>query len=456
MTTSTESITPLFLPNILPTKFQLDEIKKKYIVKRNNRSSGYNLLNILFNRGTPQSVALNAIIKDYLKSDGQPRYDKTVYKQYERRLRDTVNDLACEGLIIRTKENNGTITISLSRSPLILMISNRLTKSPTTQKPRRRRVTTHHYLKQRWLKTCSKRMTLSAQEITDFTRDFAKYKTDKINSSLLLKKRKSTSKEPKIISIPMSRGNRFIDPKVQKDDIAKYNAVWQLASTTHEQAVFLTITIDTKGFDNLVDANAAFPDRLEKFYRKTNSLPSCRNKSVDRLVVHEFNETGLRHAHIVLFGIGYLAWMPALKQICKYCGLRESIDICKIKKDPVTNTWNCSDKNPRKLKYGPVSMNRLKEYLCKVVSHRSFQKWHWLFQTPFFTTSKSLMAAKRSVTATPKTEAYEYLCSCPKDHVDDFRKELLEEINGTIPLMRIETMRDRIIVPALIPANASV
>lgn len=444
------------VPSIYP-QLQLsdEEIIKKFIIKRKNRNTGYNLVNILFIRGIPRSVALKAIVKAYLKSDNQPWHDKIIYKQYERRLRDTVSDLARNGLIIQTKETNGTITISPSNSPVILMISNRLTKSPTKQKPRRKQVTTPNFRKQRWLNICSKTMTLSANKDTSFEMDFNEYKNDKFNSIHLFKKRKSTSTEPEIISIPAYMDNRFIDPQVQKKDIAKYNAAWQLASTRHERAVFFTVTIDPDDFTNLVDANTALPDRLEKLYRKLYNLPKTRNKTIERLTVHEFHQNGLRHAHILLFGVGYLTWIPALKQICKACGLRTSFDICMIKKDPITNTWNCSEKNRRRLKFTSTNPNYLMEYLCKTVSNRINQKWHWLFQTPFFTTSKSLRAAKPPANATPQTETYEYAVCCPKGNADDLKKELLDEINGSLTPMHVQTILDGAVFNTMNPVEAT-
>lgn len=178
---------------------------------------------------------------------------------------------------------------------------------------------------------------------------------------------------------------RFTSPKRQKENIEGFNQAFKKASRRHLKGVFLTLTSQPGG--SLWEVNKrtmeAWGDFSEFLKR---ALPS----RAEWLKVAEFQENGMLHYHVLIFGVNWLLHKSVIQYAWKHYGGGYIIDVHAIRQEPGGWVWARSSPSEAS---GIKPGDYLSRYLKKSMSplHGSL---YWVMGIRNWTSSKSLLPEK--------------------------------------------------------------
>ncbi|MFC6835186.1 hypothetical protein [Halomarina ordinaria] len=141
--------------------------------------------------------------------------------------------------------------------------------------------------------------------------------------------------------------------------VERYNTAWERASERSDRAVLVTLTTDPKRFESIYAAADSLSTDLNRF-RSWLASPAQLGERPPSLVVREFTQRGLIHAHVVFFGV---PWVAPQKRIATYWSARrdrgEIVDVRQL-----TNRdgrWLWRNSRPTGAAYSP------RRYLAKML-----------------------------------------------------------------------------------------
>ena len=141
----------------------------------------------------------------------------------------------------------------------------------------------------------------------------------------------------------------------------KYEEVWSKLEANHKIGIFLTLTVDPKDYDSLLEIAREVPkafNRLKAWIRKRLKF------NPPHVAVYEFQDNGRLHLHVILFGVSRIAdkkteLTPELERI----GFGKISYIYKIVKKG--GRWAWTKGRPRDANLNPKDY--LMKYLVKAI-----------------------------------------------------------------------------------------
>ena len=128
----------------------------------------------------------------------------------------------------------------------------------------------------------------------------------------------------------LSYRTRFTDMSFVRKQFKTYDTIFKIASQKYKNAVFLTLTTDPKRFKSAYHG-------WKNFNKATNRFMSFLKKRLKErpnyLMVYEFTESGLLHAHIIIFGQSYLLPKEVIVNEWKRCKQGEIVHITTLIND---------------------------------------------------------------------------------------------------------------------------
>ena len=108
---------------------------------------------------------------------------------------------------------------------------------------------------------------------------------------------------PEHLLVPYS--TRFNSPERVRESRERYRDAFNLAAQKFDRGVLVTLTTDPSRFDSLLAATNSLMDDVARFksWLATDSRLGSRPPSV---VVPEFTDSGVPHAHVLLFGVSWV------------------------------------------------------------------------------------------------------------------------------------------------------
>lgn len=176
---------------------------------------------------------------------------------------------------------------------------------------------------------------------------------------------------------------RFNDRSKIKLTLDKFDYALDMASEIYEDGVYLTLTTDPNLFDNIWEANRHFSQAWNKFLSYITKRHGKRPRYV---ASYEYTkESGLMHAHIIIFGLSWLAPHKDITTEWEKCGQGSINHEYVIHNDQ--GKWHWTRAKPQKCKHkDPTSY--LKKYLKKGLFDISSHDLYWLFNKRFMTCSR--------------------------------------------------------------------
>jgi hypothetical protein len=409
-------------------------LKGKLLLKAEMKGE-FNLFNFIFNLENPEGVTLPWILKFYLAHDGWREAlsckDKESYrikKRYEKRLRSVLETLKQDGIITLTRGPDSLIWIR--PTPLALNLIVRTTEiCPDLEKTGNRSTPLQNFAAGYCLGT-----KISPEQYRAIYKVFGKYQDSVSSSQIIVRSKETTNIAGEVRSIPCALGNRYVDGKVQDKILQKFHGSWDLASSRHDKAVFLTVTLDRLDYRSVLDANRKFPTSLhifnKKIFRIINKEKS--NPEPDRITVHEFQKDGYLHAHILYFGINYLMHYRALSGLCHSCGLGPVVYIYSLRRDVSSGELTWSKERPNDVSPRETAQQYLEGYLQKNIKNPQQLALYWVFRQRFFTTSRFLTIKERKKARTSHT----VLRCCKSIHADEMVKMYEQRIADNLEYLK--------------------
>ena len=119
---------------------------------------------------------------------------------------------------------------------------------------------------------------------------------------------------PETVMLPYS--TRFNAPGRVADSWERVESAFSAASDRHDRAVMVTLTTDLERFESVAAAGESLLSDVSRFksWLATDGRLGHRPPSV---VVPEFTESGIPHAHVVLFGV---SWVVPHAELSAYWG----------------------------------------------------------------------------------------------------------------------------------------
>jgi len=192
---------------------------------------------------------------------------------------------------------------------------------------------------------------------------------------------------PPFLYIPYE--TRFNSKQKKARLISQYEEIIENSLAMYETAVHLVLTTDPKRFNSLWEANRHFSKALNRFL---SFLKKHLKERPKYLAVYEFTKTGLLHAHILIFGVGWLLPHHQITEEWEKCGQGSYNYIYKLKATP--QGWQYARQRPRKTNAGQTADDYLKKYLLKSQYDESSLFLYWVFNKRYYTNSRALMPDK--------------------------------------------------------------
>lgn len=183
----------------------------------------------------------------------------------------------------------------------------------------------------------------------------------------------------------LNYSTRFTDPTKIKYQIWQYHKIFESIPPQYNKAVHLVLTTDPKRFRNLWEANRHFSVALNRF------LSYLKKRLGERplyVCAYEFTKTGLLHAHIIIFGRGFLLPKHIITAEWERCGQGSYNYIYSLTRNG--NSWNYTRKRPKDLKKGDSADDYIKKYLVKALYDEEAASMYWAFNKRFYTFSYRL------------------------------------------------------------------
>jgi len=183
--------------------------------------------------------------------------------------------------------------------------------------------------------------------------------------------------------IKISYKTRYTSKTRQDENIDKFRAIWDYASSKHLKGVFLTLTANPyRG--TLWEINQQTRAAWKQF---KDLLDSLLPANAEWIKVAEFQEAGRLHFHIVIFGINWLTHKNVIQYAWRKYGGGEILDIHTIRQDP-KGGWIWA-RSPAQDAAGKKPKGLLSDYLQKSMSYES-GSMYWATGLQVWTASKSL------------------------------------------------------------------
>lgn len=235
---------------------------------------------------------------------------------------------------------------------------------------------------------------------------------------------------------------RFNDTGRALANLDKYDAKFNEAEKYYETAVFLTLTTDPAMHKTLWHANRhmsvawnrfmsliqkrekiARKDELidvqrrelkkagwtesqirqhirsQKFRHWLNEQTAGSSYRPRNIAVAEFQQNGLIHLHVLIFGKQWLAHKDQLAADWQRCGQGRIVDICAVHKTGNGWTWTNPKQRPKDAKPGEDARNYLRKYLNKAIFDKKGFELYFACNRRFFTSSRTMEPRKMAAPA---------------------------------------------------------
>lgn len=409
----------------MANSFSIRDLKDNLLLKSEQKGK-FNLFNFIFNSDNPDGVTLPYLLKMYLFHDGWRKQltckntaSYNIKKRYEKRLRQTIQRLKLAGIVSVVHGDEGLIWIRPTQRALNLIIHN------TETCPLPRDTGNRSNPLQRFAANYCLGPKISPEQYKEIKKAFGKYQ-DSICSTHVIVNKMTGKLRPEVRSIPRWWGNRNVDIKEQERILQKFRKSWERAKSHYDKAFFLTVTLDRSNFNSVLDANRKFTTALHSLNKKISYVIKKQkpNSEVDRITVHEFQQDGYLHAHILFFGIDFLMHYRALSGLCRSCGLGTIVYVYSLKRDNSTGELSWAREKPRDIRDSETAQQYLFRYLVKSITNPQQFALYWVFHQRFFTTSRFLTIKDRRKARTPQT----ILRCCKSIQVEETVKKYEQKI----------------------------
>lgn len=316
------------------------------------------LLSIIIRLSRHQGPAnLPSLVRTLLSRGGHKDLDPKLYRRAYHRIRRLIKKLEAQGLLVVAKEN-GLTTILPSPSAIL---QHKLNSAPTVDlrfadaKLKLNGGGRIHPARARAREIIKKKKRLSETDWEELSNLFSQYKED-VNHKVIVLKHKRIPNE----FLFLKYQHRFTKSRLKRK-LAQYNAIWNNASRKYSKAVFLTLTLDPKTFNNLEEAKT----RLSKSFNRLMSY--LRKKYGFRppyLAVKEPQKSGNPHVHVIIFGISRLGDHYELTKVFERLGFGKiHYEYALTRQSNSKDGWNWVRARPNGAKANPVAY--LRKYLMK-------------------------------------------------------------------------------------------
>jgi hypothetical protein len=214
-----------------------------------------------------------------------------------------------------------------------------------------------------------------------------------------------------ILSLPYL--TRFTDDGRKVKNLKTFENAWDKSEQMYNRAVFLTLTTDPLPGPTLWHRNR----HMGKAWNRYQSLLKKRFGQRYRYIcVNEFQENGLIHVHVVIFGLRYLRDKELISQDWQRCGQGKIVHIYGLQNDKERG-WKWVKEKPNDTQ-GRSPEEYLKKYVKKGLFSQDGYSLYWTVNKRFFTMSRvfQLPAQKKTV----QTTLWIYLGTFRKDDIPDY------------------------------------
>jgi len=181
--------------------------------------------------------------------------------------------------------------------------------------------------------------------------------------------------------------NRFNDYKRKKKIKEQYDNCWEVATKKYKRGVLVTLTVDPKLQDNLWQVNKTIS---KKFNRLLSYFTRKHKKRPVYINCFEFQKNGRLHLHVIVFGKPFLIPQKQLSKLWQKYGMGEIVSLMSIKNN--RGAWEWVKNKPKDSK-GESPKEYLQKYLDKSLYKPEQLTQYWVYNTRFFTYSRSLAIA---------------------------------------------------------------
>lgn len=189
--------------------------------------------------------------------------------------------------------------------------------------------------------------------------------------------------------------NRFNNIGRKVELLKKYDKIFCKSREYYQDGVFLTLTTDPKRFKSLWHANRHFQTALNRFWSVLQKRFGFR---LPYIAVYEFTpgknasgdpkNSGLLHAHIILFGRKWIGKSQDISDIWSKCGQGEIVKLMALRNDPQYG-WLWTRAKPEDAG-GRDPQQYLKKYLVKALYDPEGFELYWSFNKRFYSYSRRL------------------------------------------------------------------
>lgn len=205
---------------------------------------------------------------------------------------------------------------------------------------------------------------------------------------------------------------RFNDQAILKKTLDNFDSAVAKATARYKKGVFLTLTTDPKLFESIWHANRHFAKALNRFFSCLKKWLGFRPKYI---VSYEYTQnTGLMHAHIILFGISWLRKHDLITKEWQSCGQGQiNYEYGLTNRNGI---WRWTKKRPPADRFNNAT-DYLKKYLKKVLFSGDLFCHFFTFNKRFLSMSRYF--THRTICGATRTIFYRYIgsytfFSCPE------------------------------------------
>ena len=232
---------------------------------------------------------------------------------------------------------------------------------------------------------------------------FLKYLSVIENKTIVL----YNKQKQKLLKLPYT--TRFNSSKKLYDKIDLFYELFNNATNTYNDAVFLTLTLDPKKFKNLHMASKHASTALNRFM---SYLRKKFKKKIPYINVFEFQASGMVHLHIVIFGFKWLLPQRVLSNLWNKYGMGRIVYLYRLKYDNEYMDYVFTRERPKNTKENSIAEYLIK-YLKKSFYDKSELALYWLTNKRFYTYSRDLKEKKEE--KRPIGGGWEYIGVFDKD-----------------------------------------
>ena len=233
--------------------------------------------------------------------------------------------------------------------------------------------------------------TLTKEERADIKSEFHDY-LDEVKEFKIVLRRKDIISDDIYTNIPKFKilpyVTRFIAKEIAAKNLDKMDAAFAYMTQRYKKGVHLTLTTDPNRFYSLYAANRHFS---KAFNRYMSFLSRKHGKRLPYIAAYEYTKSGLLHAHVLLFGISWLAHKHAITEDWNRCGQGRITYIYTIINN--NGRWTYSRNKPHNLAKGKTAADYLKKYLKKSIYDTEEAMLYWALNKRFFSCTRAALSA---------------------------------------------------------------